>query len=42
MTPHMHGTGTGGYLSRHAQLSRQWALALAVMVLVIASTIVHG
>jgi hypothetical protein len=38
----MHGVGAGAYLSRHAHLGRQWALALAVMVLVIASTIVHG
>jgi hypothetical protein len=36
------GTGAGAYLTRHAHLSKQWALALAVMVLVIASTIVHG
>jgi hypothetical protein len=44
MTPHTRPmrAGAGAYLTRHAQLSKQWALALAVMVLVIASTIVHG
>jgi hypothetical protein len=42
MTRHVHDAGTGAHLSRHAHFSRQLALALAVLVLVIASTIVHS
>jgi len=41
-TQYLHGTGGSAHLSRHAHLSKQLALALAVLVLVIASTIVHS
>jgi hypothetical protein len=42
MTRRVHDAGAEARLSKHAHLSRQLALALAVLVLVIASTIVHS